>query len=86
MGGKEYIEREAAFELVTDLAGQASTKTAYSAFWKSANTLKEMPAADVVEVVRCKECQYGYILNRVCWCNLHDTRMKDTDFCSYGIA
>ena len=45
---KEYIEREKAFDLITDFAGQASTKSAYSAFWKSAKAIKKIPTADVV--------------------------------------
>ena len=47
----EYIEREAAFEAITDLAGKASTRSAYEAVWKSARALKKIPAADVAPVV-----------------------------------
>lgn len=48
----EYIEREAAFDAITDIAGRAPTRSAYDAIWKSARTLKKIPAADVVPVVR----------------------------------
>lgn len=47
----EYIDREAAFEAITDLAGKAPTCSAYEAVWKSARALKKVPAADVVPVV-----------------------------------
>lgn len=47
----EYIEREAAFDAITDIAGKTSTRSAYEAVWKSARTLKKIPAADVVPVV-----------------------------------
>lgn len=47
----EYIEREAAFEAITDLAGKAPTRSAYEAVWKSARALKKVPATDVVPVV-----------------------------------
>jgi hypothetical protein len=40
----------------------------------------------VVEVVRCKDCQYGDLINCECWCTLHYTGMSDSDFCSYGVA
>lgn len=92
----KYIEREKAFELVTDLAGQASTKSAYSAFWKAANALKEIPTADVVEVVRCKDCKWyqeGNLLapNKFCFRLEHPTEDRKIgynyapdDFCSYG--
>ena len=55
----EYIEQEKAYELASDFAGQASTKTEYSAYWKVARAIKELPAADVVEVVRCKDCAHA---------------------------
>lgn len=46
----EYIEREAAFDAITDLAGKATTRSAYEAVWKSARALKKIPTADVVPV------------------------------------
>lgn len=52
----EYIDLEAAFNAITDLAGKASTRSAYEAIWKSARALKKIPAADVTPVVRCKDC------------------------------
>ena len=48
----EYINRGTAFDAVTDLAGKASTRSAYEAVWKSARALKKIPAADVAPVVR----------------------------------
>lgn len=47
----EYINRGTAFDAVTDLAGKASTRSAYEAVWKSARALKKIPAADVAHVV-----------------------------------
>lgn len=59
----EYIEREAAFNAITDLAGKAPTRSAYEAVWKSARALKKIPAADVAPVVhgrwvdgKCSNC------------------------------
>lgn len=48
----EYIDREAAFDAITDLAGKAPTRSAYEAVWKSARALKKIPAADVALVKR----------------------------------
>lgn len=44
------------------------------------------PAADVVEVVRCKDCQYRYVLNRggSSICNLLDAQNNGEAYCSYG--
>lgn len=47
----EYINRGTAFDAVTDLAGKASTRSAYEAVWKSARALKKISAADVAPVV-----------------------------------
>lgn len=47
----EYINRGTAFDAVADLAGKASTRSAYEAVWKSARALKKIPAADVAPVV-----------------------------------
>lgn len=82
----EYIEREKAVELVTDLSGQASTKAVYSAFWKAAKVLKEIPTADVVKVVRCKDCLFYFPP----FCNRPKNKLIQThallpnDFCSFG--
>lgn len=55
----EYIELEAAFNAITDLAGKASTRSAYEAIWKSARALKKIPAADVAPVVRTRWAHLG---------------------------
>ena len=47
----EYIDCEAAFDAITDLAGKAPTRSAYEAVWKLARVLKKIPAADVAPVV-----------------------------------
>ena len=44
----EYIELEAAFNAITELAGKAPTRSAYEAVWKSARVLKKVPTADVI--------------------------------------
>lgn len=81
----EYIDREVAFDAITDLAGKAPTRSAYEAIWKSARALRKIPAADVVPVVRCKDCQneqngcHGTII-----CRMYKHVMWLHDFCSYG--
>ena len=46
----DYIEREAAFDAITDLAGKSPTRSAYEAVWKSARAVKKIPAADVAQI------------------------------------
>lgn len=49
---------------------------------RSITLIEEVPSADVVGVVRCKDCN-DYQPN-FHWCKLHDSRMEPTDYCSYG--
>lgn len=86
----EYIDLEAAFNAITDLAGKASTRSAYEAIWKSARALKKIPAADVTPVVRCKDCNHydmGVCLKIYSDGNVHSEAWqsrKPEDFCSHG--
>ena len=45
--------------------------------------LKSVPSADVVEVVRCKDCKYHAEFSSKCN-KLHLTPMRPNDYCSYG--
>ena len=68
----EYIERDKAIEAVrSDPMGGLNYK----------RILTDIPAADVVPVVRCDNCKY-YGSRR--WCELHSSVFDDNAFCSYG--
>lgn len=80
----EYIKKQVAFDAITDLAGKAQTRSAYEAVWKSARALKKIPIADVVPVVRCKDCKHAIgELNGLTVCP-NCTPMHPDDFCSRG--
>lgn len=68
----EYIERKAA----EDAAGEAYLK-GLNPVW----AVRDVPTADVVPVVRCKECKHlFYTMCAACGFLPH----KPNDFCSYG--
>ena len=49
--------------------------------------LVRAPTADVVEVVRCKDCKHcveDIICEGVVYCNEHHKGMRENDYCSYG--
>lgn len=69
---KEYIERG---ELLKELERFPHLERSAGCVIRSA------PAADVVEVVRCKDCA-EYNGNRYCQCL--ETPILEDDFCSYG--
>ena len=62
----EYINRGTAFDAVTDLAGKASTRSAYEAVWKSARALKKIPAAAVAPVVHGRWIRPHWRNNNYC--------------------
>lgn len=74
----DYIRREDALKaLYNDYA--------YAAM----DVIKRLPAADVAEVVRCKDCKYGDYDSKsngamVCLRTNDGFWRKETDFCSYG--
>ena len=75
---KEYIERDAAIKAAqdgTDLwdGGYSKYRDEYI---KSA--INAIPAADVVEVVRCKDCVPII-------CPLKGRHKSDNDYCSFAI-
>lgn len=53
----EYIDREAVFY---QLVKQATIDGQPRAIKRAAKIVADFPAADVVDVVRCKECRHGY--------------------------
>ena len=99
----EYIEREALYRKIAELEMLArdrylDTPTSspvyprYMAQLGERTQLKflvaDFPAADVVEVVRCKDCEYflkaevngnGFLI-----CSVTDKEIYEEDFCSYG--
>ena len=51
--------------------------------------IDEMPTIDAVEVVRCKDCQYGHatqLLLETCWCcGLTGYFNTEDDYCGKGV-
>ena len=58
---------------------------AYEQGWLDLEDLLEkLPAADVVEVCRCEQCLKAYPHLNGRWCKIHQTMMRNSDYCSYG--
>ena len=76
----EYIERDAA-KHAADLAFDM-TETEYDMLCKE---LDRVPAADVVEVTRCKDCRHHSAAAGVCNLYLHfSVGVSANDYCSFG--
>lgn len=78
---KEYIERADAINLLWLFADESCASVV--------SDFENLPAADVAEVVRCKDCQYyqdaktnkkGFLI-----CPASGMEITETDYCSYGV-
>lgn len=81
MAEKEYIERGALIEFVKQYS---PTIDGFTTLQCVENAIKEVPAADVVEVVRCKDCRYFDVIIDCCTNELAMHSCHADDFCSYG--
>ena len=91
---KEYIERESLHDEIQRLSmsitglrcGKGFLFECMKQYKESVlRIVDEQPTADVVEVVRCKDCKYFYQNGNIKVCkhwNCHST--TDDAYCSYG--
>ena len=77
---KEYIEKAVALE--------ALSKSGVTCNMRAHKIVASIQAADVVEVVRCKNCRF-FSGRQECYCHAADENgtpifVRENDFCSYG--
>ena len=92
----EYIEREVVLKAIVDEQTESHVgwgNAGYEIGYHNGLTMAKSigltaPAADVVAVVRCKDCRYSdeaYINERgFTICPASGMEITDDDFCSYG--
>lgn len=74
----EYIKKEDAVIEVERFGGYLDDDMLY----RIKLALGRLPSADVVEVVRCKDCKYWWEENELC--RVSGIEEKAGDYCSYG--
>ena len=75
----EYISREAALTALQD-------SDLFNTTDRQLRAIRELPAADVAEVVRCRDC-INYIGSMCFRCGLgHEVSVDADDFCSRGVT
>ena len=81
----QYIEREAVKRELLSWAVSINHPE-YLMKDDALHVIDSIPAADVAEVVRCRECEYHEDTNVIGFvhCRLYDRIMRHNDFCSYG--
>ena len=78
----EYIERQGAISILNAKSDMA-LGTPKQCFAAAAAMLEKLPAADVVEVVRCKDCKYYD--KGICYYPTVKYVAHDKEhYCSYG--
>ena len=88
MAEKKYIERDLILDTMAKYFSKAndSEEQATIDIWKG---IKKIPAADVVEVVRCEHCKHSWFNGVSLWlcqreANSYCPTVKADAFCSYG--
>ena len=85
MAEKEYIERDSLVGKLIEMK-YCSTSSKID-FGDVIRLINSEPAADVQEVVRCKDCKYykeQVLIGKCCCRTFMNFQMNDNDFCSYG--
>ena len=86
VGNNDYIRRED----VKDALQEKVFHNLSDEFYGAMQVLDELPSADVVQVVRCKDCKHYYFAdNRIPQeqryvCEISGEIWNPDDFCSYG--
>ena len=79
----DYIRREDALEIIDKLIEIHFDRKVVLA--KVYSQVKDMPSADVVEVVRCGQCEYRDNENQFCYGRGFPTQLVSEDgFCEKG--
>lgn len=74
----KYIERDKAVKLIFLAADTGRAAKALSLLGKES-------VADVVEVVRCKDCIYRTFMDwATIWCDFHEINMDQNGYCDQG--
>ena len=86
----EYIERKAAIKRIEEIPAHFDSSDIKYGIELALQEIKDAPTADVVEVVRCKDCKYAekdkVVLGVPDYTCLKTsiTCLSADDFCSYG--
>lgn len=77
----EYIRKQ---DAVDELQFEPIFSDAWNALGEARDRIKSIKPADVVPVVRCKDCKYNATTHKCLNPDSFFLIPKDDDFCSYG--
>lgn len=83
---KRYIDADGLANVKFVAIKGGKTEEAYRTGWNGAIEciIENAPTADVVEVVRCKDCRHGQYDATHYFCSEHYHKVYADDFCSHG--
>lgn len=85
----DYITQKAALEICAKAYQERLQMADYcgdTVAWNICADIKNLPAADVVPVVRCKECaNFRQNAHGVCYCNEYGGAITPEDYCSRAV-
>ncbi len=84
----EYIDRDKLFHDIAHYDDRGTSSSFSSGMMMSNLIVLEQPVADVVEVVRCRDCKSSFVDDKGRrWCenlSVEPELVKNDDYCSYG--
>ena len=82
----EYIKREDALRATTymELVPSPDNNIIKLTLLAAQKVIRRIPAADVVEVVRCKDCKFFKYGDYCTEGKMEHSQCRENDFCSYG--
>lgn len=83
----EYIDREVLIKKLSRMIDYCRTDTkvnGLTALFQVGDAVIDCKTADVVAVVRCKDCLHHDYTDGLHWCYRFDSEIKPKGFCSYG--
>lgn len=78
----EYIEREAAIDAIMKVYVRTAGYKARERVFEAEEAVHRLPVADVVPVVRCKDCQNLRQSGTGWWCGEYGGMITPQDYCS----
>lgn len=83
-----YRQTQSLYDRIPQNGQVSRTRRALDELYRGVDVIiGRVPTADVVDVVRCKDCQHyeaDIIAGQIGYCNEHQKGMYEHNFCSYG--
>lgn len=86
----DLIDRQAAIDKLQKGIDEQTNPLIRCGIRLAMNTINELPSADAVEVVRCRNCEHYFTSNlemaknHGAECTMMNRRTMPEDYCSYG--